>query len=63
MLKTMKLLESTKKLTDQTKNGENIPSLQVVEVVLIQCNLVDNQCEKSLKYYTLLLLINFMHIC
>ena len=59
----MKLLESTKKLTDQTKNGENIPSLQVVEVVLIQCNLVDNQCEKSLKYYALLLLINFMHIC
>ena len=59
----MKLLESTKKLTDQTKNGENIPSLQVVEVVLIQCNLVDNQCEKSLKYYTLLLLIHFMHIC
>ena len=63
MLETMKLLESTKKLTDQTKNGENIPSLQVVEVVLIQCNLVDNQCEKSLKYYTFLLLINFMHIC
>ena len=27
----MKLLESTKKLTDQTKNGENIPSLQVVK--------------------------------
>ena len=63
MLETMKLFECTKKLTDQTKNGENIPSLEVVEVVLIQCNLVDNQCQKSLKYYTLLLLINFMHVC
>ena len=25
------------------KNGENIPILEVVEVVLVQCNLVDNQ--------------------
>ena len=39
---TMKLFGSTKKLIDKTKNGENIPSLQVVEVALVQCNLVDN---------------------
>ena len=41
----MKLLGSTKKLIDKTKNRENVPSLEVVEVVLVQCNLVDNQCQ------------------
>ena len=42
MSETMKLFGSTKKLTDKTKNGENVPSLEVYEVVLVQCNLVDN---------------------
>ena len=40
---TMILFGSTKKLMDKTKNGEKVPSLEVVEIVLIQCNLVDNQ--------------------
>ena len=39
----MKLFGSTKKLIDKTKNGEKVPSLEVVEVALVQCNLVDNQ--------------------
>ena len=39
----MKLFGSTKKLIDKIKNGENLPSLEVVEVVLFQCNSVDNQ--------------------
>ena len=39
----MKLFGSTKKLIDKTKTGENEPSLEVIEVVLVQCNLVDNQ--------------------
>ena len=39
----MKLFGSTKKSIDITKNGENVPSLEVVEVVSVQCNLVDNQ--------------------
>ena len=32
--KTIKLFGRTKKLIDQIKNGENVPSLEVVEVVL-----------------------------
>ena len=36
-----------KKLIDKTKNGENAPSLEVVEIVLVQCNLVDNQCRQK----------------
>ena len=49
----MKLLGSTKKLIDKTKSGKNIPSLEVVEVVLVHCNLVDNQYQqKSEVLYT-----------
>ena len=40
---TMKWLGSTEKRIDKTKNGENVPSLEVAEVVLAQCNFVDNQ--------------------
>ena len=50
-----------KKLIDE-KNVENVPSVEVVEVLLDQCNLVDNQYNKSLMYYTLLRLINLIHI-
>ena len=53
MPETMKLFGSTKKLIYKTKNGENLPSLEVVEIVLIQCNLVDNQYQqKSEVLYT-----------
>ena len=37
----MKLSGSTKKLRGQTKNGENAPRLEVVEVVLVRCNVVE----------------------
>ena len=36
-----------KKLKDKTKNGENVPSLDVAEVDLVQCNLVDNQYQQK----------------
>ena len=39
----MKIFGSTKKIIDKTKNGESVPSLEVVKVVLVHCNLVDNQ--------------------
>ena len=39
---TMKLLGSTKKVVGKDKNGENIPKLEFVEVVLVHCNLVKN---------------------
>ena len=32
---------------EKTKNGENVPSLEVVAVVLGQCNLVDTQCQQK----------------
>ena len=39
----MKLFVRKKNLIDKTKNVEKVPSLKVVEVVLVQCNVVDNQ--------------------
>ena len=46
---TMKLLGSTKKVVDKNKNGENIPKLQSVEVVLVHCNLVNNNYQQTSK--------------
>ena len=43
----MKLFGNTKKGIDNTKNRENVPSLKVVEVALVQCNLVDNQYQQN----------------
>ena len=52
-LETVELFGSTKKLIDKTKTGEKVSSLEVVEVVFLQCNLVDNQYQqKSEVLYT-----------
>ena len=39
---TMKLLGSTKSKITKDKNGENVPHLEITEVVLIHCILVNN---------------------
>ena len=44
---TMKLFGSTKELLEEIKNGEKVPSLEVVDVVLVQCNLVYNQYQQK----------------
>ena len=43
----MKLFGCTKKLVVQTKNGENVPSFEVIEVVFVQYHLVDNQYQQK----------------
>ena len=45
----MKLLGSTKKVVDKDKNGENVPKLEIVEVVLVHCNLVKNYYQHTSK--------------
>ena len=37
---TIKLLGSTENKINKDKNGENIPHLEITEVVLIHCNIV-----------------------
>ena len=41
-LETMKLLESTKSKINEDKNGENVPHLELTDVILIHCNIVNN---------------------
>ena len=43
---TMKLLGSTRDITDADKNRENVPRLESVEVVLVHCNLVNNNYQQ-----------------
>ena len=45
----MKLLGNTKKHIDQDKNGEDVPKLESAEVVLVHCNLVNNNYEQTSK--------------
>ena len=46
---TMKLLGSSKKDDDKNKDGEDVPELESVEVVLVHCNLVNNSYQKASK--------------
>ena len=39
---TMKLLGSTESKTTKDKNGENVPHLEITKVVLVHCNIVNN---------------------
>ena len=38
---TMKLLGNTRSKLSKIKNGENVPSVETTEVVLIHCNVVN----------------------
>ena len=38
----MKLLGSTKSNITKDENGENVPHLEITEVVLVHCNIVNN---------------------
>ena len=44
---TMKLLGSTVSKINKDKNGENVPHLEIVEVVLVHCNLVNNDYQQN----------------
>ena len=44
---TMKLLGSTNSKITKDKNGENVPQLEVVELVLVHCNLVNNDYQQD----------------
>ena len=42
----MKLLGSTESKINKDKNGENVPHLEVVELILVHCNLVNNDYQR-----------------
>ena len=49
----MNLLGSTESKITGEKNGENVPHLEIVELVLIHCNIVNNNYQKNSRiFYT-----------
>ena len=44
---TMKLLGSTENKITEDKNGENIPHLEITEIVLVHCNIVSNDYQQD----------------
>ena len=42
----MKLLGSTNSKKTKDKNGENVPHLEITKVVLVNCNIVNNDYQK-----------------
>ena len=43
----MKLLGRTEDKTTKDKNGENVPHLEITEVVLLHCNIVNNDYQQD----------------
>ena len=46
---TIRLLGSTKKDVDQDKDWEDVPKLEFVKVVLVHCNLINNNYQQASK--------------
>ena len=44
---TMKLLGSTENKITKDKNGENVPHLEITEVALVHCNIVNNDYQQD----------------
>ena len=43
----MKLHGSTKSKIRKEKNGENVPHLEITEVVLVHCNVINNDYQQD----------------
>ena len=43
----MKLFGSTKSKITKDKNGENVPYLEITEILLIHCNIVNNDYQQD----------------
>ena len=54
----MQLFGNSKKVIDKKKNGEIVPRLETVEVVLVNRNLVNNNYQQASKCYLPLYQIN-----
>ena len=46
---TIQLLGSSKKVIDKNKDGQVVPRLETVEVVLVHCNLVNRNYQQASK--------------
>ena len=60
---TMKLLGSTESKITKNKNGENVPHLEVVELVLTHCNLVNKDYQQDSRILLLLYQTRHSVVC
>ena len=47
---TIKLLGGTEYKIAKNKNGENIPYLEITEIKLVRCNIVDNDYQQDSRF-------------
>ena len=60
---TMKLVGSAKSKTTKNENSQNVPHLEITEVVLVHCNIVNNNHEqKSIVLCTFVCNKPFVHL-
>ena len=56
MPEKMKLPGSTKSKITKNENGENVPNLEITEVILVHCNIVNNNYQQNSRVlYTFIL--------
>ena len=57
----MKLLESTENKITENKDSENLPHLEITEVVLVHCNIVNKYYQQYIQEFRIpLFLINHL---
>ena len=58
----MKLFGSTKSKITKDKNGENVPHLEITEVVLVHCNIISINYQQDsgvLRFFLIKHLVNY----
>ena len=60
---TKKLLGSTENKITKEKNGENVPHLEIRELVLVHCDIVNTDYQQDSRYYIRLFPINRLVAC
>ena len=60
---TKKLLGSTENKRTKEKNGENVPHLEIRELVLVHCDIVNTDYQQDSRYYIRLFPINRLVAC
>ena len=60
---TMKLLGSTENKIIKDKNGENVPHFEITEVVLVHCNIVNNDYQQDSRVLYTFVPNNHLVVC
>ena len=59
----MKLLGSTENKIIKDKNGENVPHFEITEVVLVHCNIVNNDYQQDSRVLYTFVPNNHLVVC